>query len=89
MGSRSIICRRLRQIIDLCDKTRYFAITEFNKTLSNHRVCLSGQQSNLPFFCKSDRKKEKSMVSFTHKKNIICSQAQLDDIAHERTIICR
>ena len=29
------------------------------------------------------------MVSFMHKQNIICSQAQLDDIAHERTIICR
>ena len=29
------------------------------------------------------------MVSFTHGQNIICSQAQLDDIAHEQTIICR
>ena len=38
---------------------------------------------------RSDRKKEKSMVSFTHRQNIICSQAQLDDIAHEQTIICR
>ena len=38
---------------------------------------------------KSDRKKEKSMVSFMHEQNIICSQTQLDDIAHELTIICR
>ena len=29
------------------------------------------------------------MVSFTHKQNIICSQTQLDDIAHEQTIISR
>ena len=30
------------------------------------------------------------MVLFAHEQNIInCSQAQLDDIAHEHTIICR
>ena len=29
------------------------------------------------------------MVSFTHKQNIICSPTQMDDIAHEQTIICR
>ena len=29
------------------------------------------------------------MVSFTHEQNIICSQTQLDDIAHEQTIIRR
>ena len=45
-------------------------------------------------------KKEKSLVLFTHKQNIICSQAQsqtrsqtsqtqFDDIAHEQTITCR
>ena len=38
---------------------------------------------------RSDRKKEKSVVPFTHGQNIICSQAQLDDIAHEQTITCR
>ena len=43
----------------------------------------------LPFSRKSDRKKEKSVVSLTHEQNIICSQIQLDDIAHEQTIICR
>ena len=32
---------------------------------------------------------EKSMVLFMHEQNIICSQTQLKDIAHERTIICR
>ena len=44
-----------------------------------------GKQSNLPFF----RHEEKSMVSFTHEQNIICSQTQLDDIVHGQTIICR
>ena len=48
-----------------------------------------GKQSDLPFSRKSDLKKEKSMVSFTHVQNIICSQTQLDGIAHEQTIICR
>ena len=44
-----------------------------------------GKQSNLPFF----RQEEKSMVPFMHEQNIICSQTQLDDIAHGQTIICR
>ena len=47
------------------------------------------KQSDLPFSRKSDRKKEKSTVSFTHVQNIICSQTQLDGIAHEQTIICK
>ena len=47
-----------------------------------------GKRSDLPFSRKSDRKKEKSTVSFTHEQNIICSQTQLDAIAHEQTIIC-
>ena len=46
-----------------------------------------GKQSNLPFSRKSNHKKEKSTVSFTHEQNIICSQTQLDGIAHEQTII--
>ena len=50
---------------------------------------LEGQWRDLPFSRKSKRKKEKSVVSFTHEQNIICSQTQLDDIAHEQTIICR
>ena len=44
---------------------------------------------NLSFSHKSDRKKEKSTVSFMHKQNIICNQTLLDGIAHEQTIICR
>ena len=47
-----------------------------------------GKRSNLPFSHKSDRKKEKSAVSFTHEQNIICSQTHLDGIAHEQTVIC-
>ena len=29
-----------------------------------------------------------SVVSFTQEQNSICSQKQLNDIAHEHTIIC-
>ena len=43
----------------------------------------------MPFLWKSDRKKEKSVVSFMHEQNIISSQTKLDDIAQEQTIICR
>ena len=46
----------------------------------------------LPFSRKSNREKEKSVVLFTHEQNIFCSQTsqtQLDDVAHEKTIICR
>ena len=48
-----------------------------------------GRRSDLPFSRKSDCKNEKSVVSFTHEQNIICSETKLDDIAHEQTIICR
>ena len=51
------------------------------------------KRSNLPFSCKSDHRKERSMVSLTHEQNIICSQTlkqtKWDNIAHEQTIICR
>ena len=56
----------------------------------DHRVCfLMNVFGKLPFSRKSDRKKKKSVASFTHERNIICSRIQLDDIAHEQTIICR
>ena len=75
------------------DKSRYFVITEFNNCFIIHWVCflrnIFGKRSDLPFSRKSDRKKEKSTVSFTHVQSIICSQTKLDDIAHEQTIICR
>ena len=53
------ISRRLRQIIDLRDteKSRYFAITEFNIVLSfYHQVCflinIFGKRNDLPFLTK-------------------------------------
>ena len=86
----------VKRSVDLqdTDKSRYFAITEFDNVLSlDHRVCflrnIFGERTDLPFSHKSDRKKEKSMVSFTHEQNSICSQKQLNDIAHDHTIICR
>ena len=50
---------------------------------------LGKRSHDLPFSRKSDHKKEKSTVSFTHEQNIICSQTLSDGIAHEQTIICR
>ena len=52
-------------------------------------MSIFGKQSDPPFLRRSDRQKEKSVVSFTHEQNIICSQTQLGDIAHEQTIIWR
>ena len=48
-----------------------------------------GKRSDLPFLRKSDRKKDKSLVSFAHEQNIICNQTHLNDIAYEHSIICR
>ena len=84
---------RLSKIIDLrdTDKSRYFAITEFNNCFIIRSPSLFflmnifGKWSDLPF----SRKKEKSTVSFTHVQNIICSQTQLNVTEHEQTIICR
>ena len=47
----------------------------------NDQVCLlmnifKEAMRSAIFSQKSDRKKEKSMVSFTHEQNIICSQTQ-------------
>ena len=61
----------------------YHSITEFVFLMN-----ILGKRGDLPFSRKSDLKKEKSMVSFTRVQNIICSQTQLDGIAHEHTIIC-
>ena len=61
----------------------YHSITEFVFLMN-----ILGKGSDLLFLQKSDRKKEKSMVSFTHEQNIICSQTQMDGIVHEQTIIC-
>ena len=98
-----IICNWLAYVtrtyaIHYIDKSRYFAITEFNNCFIirsfDHRVWfflrnIFGKWSDLSFSRKSDRKKEKSVVSFTHEQNIICSQTKFDNIAHEQTIICR
>ena len=61
----------------------YHSITEFVFLMN-----ILGKGSDLPFLQKSNRKKEKSMVSFTQEQNIICSRTQMDGIVHEQTIIC-
>ena len=87
--------RSAEAIIDLRenDKSRYFAIIDFDNCFTfDHQVCFTmnilRKLSDVPFSRKSDRKKEKSVASFTNEQNIIRVQTQLDGIAHEQTIIC-
>ena len=78
VASRSIIfrSRRLRQIIDGRDtgKSQYFAITEFNN-------CFIIRSPSLFF-------NEYGFI-YTWAEIFNCSQTQLDNIAHEQTIICK
>ena len=51
---------------------------------------ISGKRSDLPFLGKSDLKREKSVVSFTHEQyGQTQLDVQLDDTAHEHTFMCR
>ena len=52
-------------------------------------MIISGSKAICHFSRESNRKKEKSVVSFMHEQNIICGQTQLDQTAHEHNIICR
>ena len=60
-----------------------------DQSFTFQEISSGSEAGDLPFSRKSDHKKEKSVVSFTHEQNSICSQKQLNDIAHEHTIICR
>ena len=64
-----------------------------NKNLFYHsinRVCfLIICKAICHFHARAIPKKEKSVVSFTHEQDIICSQTQVDDIANEQIIIIR
>ena len=69
------------QIIDLRDsgKSRYLAITEFNNCFIIRSPSLFFNEyprhaKRSAFSHKSDRKKGKSVVSFTHEQTIICMQ---------------
>ena len=73
------------------EKSGYFAITECHNSFitRSQRLFFNYLRSDLPISSRSDRKKEENVVSLTHEQNIICSQTQLDVIAHEQTIIWR
>ena len=81
------------------DKSIHFAITEFNncfiiRSPSLFLMTIFFKRSDPPFSRKSDRKKEKSVASCTHKQNIICSQTLLvDECAwadhHLQAVICK
>ena len=69
-------------------------MTEFNncfiiRSSSLFFKGISSGSEDLPVSRKSDCKKEKGVVSFSHEQNIICRQTKLGDITHEQTIICR
>ena len=91
MVSRSII--RLQRIIDLQD---YFAITEFNNCFIIGSLSLFSNEYPREVKCsatfmwgQSQEGEKCSLDHFnTHEQNAICSQTQLDNIAHEQTIIC-
>jgi len=84
-----VICQvtgqRLRQIIDLrdTDKSRYFAITEFNNCFI----------IRLPIFFLMNifgkgQERQTEIKWLPSHFAYLCGQTQLDDIAHEQTIIC-
>ena len=92
---------RLSKIYIICDLSvvsrSIFAKADAKSNNIDLRVCkvcflknIFRKRSNLPFSCKSNRKKEKSLVSFMHEQNIICSQKKMDNVMHfKQTIICR
>ena len=62
-------------------------------SFSNHRGCFFNEypheaKQSAIFTLERSQEGEK-YSSLTHVQNIICSQTQLDGIAHEQTIICR
>ena len=88
--------RRLRQIIDLrgTEKSRYFATTEFNNCFIIRSPSLVFNEhlweaKRSAIFTQERSQEGESLVPFTHGWKIICRQTKLDDIAHEKTIICR
>ena len=99
MASRSIFCRRLRQIIDLrdIDKSRYFAITRVVLSF-DHRVCFFNEylretKRSAIFHTRAIPRRRKAWFHLRMSRILFVakhlSQAQLDDIAHEQTITCR
>ena len=98
VSCRSIICLslRLRQTIDLrdTDKSRYFAITEFNDCLSfDHRVCFfneypwEGKRSAI-FTLERSQEEEKHGYLYVWAEYYL----QPNTVGwhwHEQTIICR
>ena len=74
-------------------RTSVFAYNAFVKGLFSKMFAVLATAICTITVYQQTSKKEKSLVSFKHEQNIICSQAQsqtqFDDIAHEQTIICR
>ena len=91
--------RRLRQIIDLRDteKSRYFAITEFNNCLTiRSPACFllnialwMVSEAICHFYARAITRRRKEWFYLRMSRTLFTAKTQLDDIAHEQTIICR
>ena len=82
--------RQTKSITDLrdTDKSRYFAITEFNNWF-DHRVCFHIYFTLWEFREEICHFSSKSVVTITHEQNIICSKRILGDTTQGQPIICR
>ena len=68
----NFLCQMSVKLLQDTNKLRYFAITEFKNCFSIRSPSLLFNESNhaLEVICHfRDRKKEKSVVSFTHERN--------------------
>ena len=87
---QNIVICQLRADWRDTDKSRYFAIIDFNNRFiirslslsSSFNLFLETQGSVQPFSLEN-------VVSITHGQNNICSKTRLDSTAHEQSIICR
>ena len=82
----------MRQIIDLrdTDKSRYFAIPEFNNCfIIRSQVCFHILITSWKLREAVCHFSFENVVPTTHEQNVICSKTRLDGTTHEQTIICR
>ena len=65
-------------------------ITKINNLSFDHHICsLIICKAIFQIHARGIHRKEESVVSFMHQQNIICSQTQVEDIAHEQIVIIR
>ena len=86
----NMLSSNVRNIINnLPVASRSIILPKLKAEANNWFAYLLGKRSNLPFFMQEQWQEGESVVLFTYEQNIICSQTQLNNIAHEQTIISR